>query len=105
MLAERICPAGVLWLSTVDLAHPETSRAARLPFLFIVGRIRTPDGSRTIREIEIVIERLLAVGDAPTESVLRAATEAYARSIVAHAPRRIDRLTGRAFAAFAGAGA
>ena len=87
-LGERLAPAGILWIDTAGLTHPEAARASRLPFLFLVGRTGSP--ARTARERDLALAAIEATAGDPARDLLD-----YARFVISTAPTAHARLTGR----------
>lgn len=92
----NLCPDGLLWLGSEDLAHPESARSAALPFWFIVGRLNSDGRRHTVREGELAG---FALADLRRQ-IAPERLEAYARFVVEHAPTQHARLSGRALADF-----
>ena len=97
-LVQKIVPAGLVWLPTKHLSHPEARRAAELPFVFEVGRLTINGQTKTVREVELVtlawsnqIDQEVALGRFLVE---------YAHFVVEAGATRHTRLTGQSLQAF-----
>jgi hypothetical protein len=97
-LVQKIAPAGLIWLSTKHLKHPEARHATELPFVFEVGRLKVAGQTKTVREVELVI--LAWSKQIAQEAALGRFLADYAYFVVAVAATRHARLTGQTLQAF-----
>ena len=106
-LARTACPSGVVWIS--DAVHPETARAATLPFIFAVGRLRaaidpfavqrpSAGSQRGVRELDLVVAAMLQMDPEVSADVVRRGAAHYAGWIVNNVPTTHARLRGQALA-------